>query len=477
MRTEEQKSGSAEEQMGNRKVFVVGLGRSGRYVARFLLTRKATALAGAGTGTTGTTVYGIDDNPAVWKHSTVKKLLELGLIPLPGSEAESFSTEINRLQPDFAIVSPGISDGHPIVMVLKKKGVPVLDELDYASQFLPGKLIAVTGTNGKSTTCALIANILKRDGKRVFLGGNIAPGKPLSAALLLAPREYYVVEVSSFQLERARFLHPHIAVVLNVSGDHLNRHKTVEGYAACKARIMKKQNKEDWTVLNYDDPIVRNMGDKSRARKIFFSMKEKMAGGYFASNWLWFDGERIIKADEIKLPGRHNIENALAAICATMLVGVAPDAIRDVLRRFSGLEHRLELTRAVRGVVYINNSMCTNPRAGVRSIETFGKKVVLIAGGRGKGVDADEYLDAIARWAKWVILLGENREELARGLLARGFNRFEVVATMKAAVDAAARQARAGDIVLFSPGFASFDMFRDFQERGRAFKNEVRKIR
>lgn len=430
---------------------VLGLGHAGKAVSQFLIK-------------SGVAVYGCDDNESIWYEPIVRKLSESGL------------RKWQNQMVDLVIVSPGVREEHPVVQFFRGRGVPVVDELDFASYFLPGTVIAVTGTNGKSTTTALIAAMLKSDKRRFFLGGNIAPGRPLSTALVMAPKEYYCVEVSSFQLERARYLAPKVAVMLNVSPDHIDRHRTLKRYVEAKSRIFDQQKEDDWAVLNYDDPIVRLMKKQGRSKKLFFSSLRTVNGTFLSRGWMWFKKERVLPVKAVKLPGRHNIENALAAMCVTRLLGISAKAIRSALMSFNGLEHRLESVKRVNGVLYVNNSMCTNPRAGVRSIEAFAKKVILIAGGKEKGTDGNEYLKAIKNHAKWVVLLGENSVRLASGLSRLGFRQFEVARTMGEAVRMAAVKARKGDIVLFSPGFASFDMFRDFQERGKVFKNEVRKL-
>lgn len=435
----------------DRRILVLGLGRAGKAVSRFLIK-------------SGAIVYGNDDNEQVWREPAIERLIETGMKKWRGQTV------------DLVVISPGIPEKHPLVQFFHRLNVPIVDELDFASRFLPGVVIAVTGTNGKSTTTALIAAMLKSDKKQVFLGGNIAPGKPLSTALIMAPKEFYCVEVSSFQLERAKYLAPKVAVVLNVSPDHLDRHKTLRCYVEAKARIFERQQEGDWAVLNYDDPRVRSMRSRGRAEKLFFSFAKQVKGSYLSGGWFYFQKERVASVREIRIPGKHNIENALAAVCVAKILGVSHKAIRTALKRFQGLEHRLEPVKKFRGVLYINNSMCTNPQAGVRSIEAFSKKVILIAGGKDKGVKPDGYLKAMKRHAKWVVLLGENSARLAQGLSRLGFKRFEFAQTMREAVHLASARAIKGDIVLFSPGFASFDMFHNFQERGKAFKNEVGKL-
>jgi UDP-N-acetylmuramoylalanine--D-glutamate ligase len=357
--------------------------------------------------------------------------------------------------------------------------VPMVDELDLAARYLPGQLVAVTGTNGKSTTTALIALMLKAAGKRVFCGGNLAPGLPLSAALSRPRQDFYVVEASSFQLERARWLKPRVAVVLNITPDHLNRHQTLRRYAWCKLRVLRLQDEHDFAVLNRDDRLVRSA--PTRARRCWFSLSERVDGAWLEENSLWFLGRRVMPASKVRLAGRHNVANALAALSAVRLLGLGNRAVVRTLGTFAGLPHRLEHVRSLAGVDYVNNSMCTNPAAGVHSLVAAGDGrrggVVLIAGGKGKGLRISEYARAIVRHARWTVLIGDTRWQLARELAARRYERFELASDLGQAVRQARQRAVKGDVVLLSPGFASFDQFADFAARGAAFRHAVNRLR
>jgi UDP-N-acetylmuramoylalanine--D-glutamate ligase len=437
------------------KVLVVGMGRSGTSVARFLLR-------------SGTKVVGSDENPAALDSRPVSRLRKAGMTTTRRPESARV---------DWAIVSPGISNSHPLVQTLRRRSVPIVDELDLASRFLAGPIIAVTGTNGKSTTTAVIALMLENDGKRVFCGGNLAPGQPLSAALAAGRKDYYVVEVSSFQLERARWLKPKVAVILNITPDHLNRHGTIHCYADCKLRILDRQDGYDDAVLNRDDPLVYTARDRGGAEKHFFSVRRRSIDAYLADGSLWASDHKVLPVRQLRLPGKHNIQNCLAAIAAVRLLGVGLLPIRRALRTFAGLPHRLEYVRRFRGVDYVNSSMTTNPTAGARSLEAVAdsraKRVIVIAGGREKALPTMEYVRAMRKYASWVLLVGESSSRLARELSVLGFRRYDVLPDLGAAVIAARTKARPGDAVLFAPGFASFDQFRDFEARGEAFRREV----
>ena len=438
-------------------MLVVGLGRSGTAAARFLL--KA-----------GAKVAGFDEETTTLASKPVAVLKSAGMKAIGGWRLAIGDWRL-------AVVSPGIGDSHPLVRALHRRAVPVVDELDLASTLVSGPVIAVTGTNGKSTTTALIGAMLQAAGSTVFCGGNLAPGRPFSAALLGRRKDYYVVEASSFQIERARWLKPKVAVILNIVPDHLNRHGTLRRYADCKLRILDRQDEGDHAVLNHDDPLVREAAGRGKAAKHFFSLKDVNADAYLSSGSLWSCGRKVLSASRLRLPGRHNIQNCLAAIAAVRLLGAGLPPIRRTLATFAGLPHRLELVRRLRGVEYINSSMTTNPSAGARSLEAVAEgragRVIVIAGGREKALPTMEYARAMKKYAKRVLLVGESSARLARELTGLGFRRFETPPGLKEAVAAASTEAAAGDKVLFAPGFASFDQFRNFAVRGNAFRREV----
>ncbi len=447
----------------NRNFLILGLGRAGIALANSLL--KA-----------GIRVYGYDDSVDTLKSSEVRKLSALGL---------EIIQDFQGVAEPVVIASPGFPDTHRAVGYWnKERGVPIYDELDFVSQFVSERIIAVTGTNGKSTTVTLIGNILKSAGYRVFIGGNLAPGKPFSTALVMPPRDFYVLEVSSFQLARSVFLKPRVAVLLNITDDHIDRHGSFAEYVAAKARIFSRQGPEDYAVVNYDDPVVYNLASQVNSRISFFSVVRRQ-DGYYRRGWFYFNGQRVVSVRSLvasmgelfNLPHLPIVENALAAICVARILGVSERSIKKGLMDFRPLAHRLELVRKFKGVYYINNSMCTNPVAGIRSLQAFRRKVILIAGGKNKGFSIDDYISEIVRRAKWVILFGEVSDLMAQKFRERRFSRFQAVTTMEEAVRTAAGLARVGDVVLLSPGFASFDMFHDFQERGKVFKDAVKRIK
>jgi len=449
------------------KVLVVGMGRSGASVARFLLRA-------------GARVVGTDEDAGVLASKPVLGLKNAGLKTTRRPESARV---------DWAVVSPGISNAHPLVRALRRRSIPIVDELDLASRFVGSPIIAITGTNGKSTTTALVARMLENSGRRVFCGGNLAPGRPLSSAVPGRPKDFYVVEVSSFQLERARWLKPRVAVILNITPDHLNRHATLRGYADCKLRILDRQDQGDYAVLNRDDRLVYAARTRGEAPKHFFSLRRQGVDTFIADGSLWVNegrgaGSEVLSVGELRLLGRHNVQNCLAAIAAVRLLGVGLPTIRRTLRTFTGLPHRLEHVRRLRGVDYINSSMTTNPAAGASSLEAVAtsgegrgvRGVVLIAGGREKALPTAEYVRAMSKYAGWVLLVGESSKRVARELAAIGFHKYSVLPDLKAATIVARDKARAGDAVLFAPGFASFDQFPNFEARGEAFRREVSQL-
>lgn len=453
------------ERVKGRLFLILGMGRAGRTLARMLLKANAEVVA-------------YEEDEEIWGERTLKSLTVLGLRRVTQLDFYFLKRSVT------VVASPGFPPSHPLIHLLSEHGFSIYDELDFASQFLPGVKIAVTGTNGKSTTVAIIASILKQAGAKVFVGGNLAPGRPLSAALGMSAKEFYVMEVSSFQLSRAQLLKPKVAVLLNITEDHLDRHQSFDDYIHCKSRIFQNQDDDDWAVLNRDDPVVYSLAENVRAQKVFFSTISK-ADGYIFRNQFWFRRQVMAPIYElIKQPLEfYNlrylpvIENALAAVCVAGILQIPGEAVKKGLEHFQSLPHRFEFVRFLHGVYFFNNSMCTNPAAGIRSLMAWRKKVILITGGKEKNANIDRFLDAIIRRAKWVVLLGENSRRVAEGLDRLGYCKYEIATSMNDAVDRAYQRAKPGDVVLLSPGFASFDLFRNFQERGRSFRNAVRQLR
>ena len=387
---------------------------------------------------------------------------------------------------ELVVISPGVPSGLEALTQARRQGVRVIGELELASWFLKAPILAITGTNGKSTTVTLAGLLLGQSGKRAFVGGNL--GTPLCDAALASYQagkgaatlyEYIVAEVSSFQLETIEQFHPWVAAVLNITPDHLDRYPTLDGYVNAKAGIFKNQTPEDFALLGIDDEQVAGLQNRVCAKLVSFSRTSPVSQG------VYLDGNRVMaiigsrkeevcRREEIRLPGSHNLSNAMAATTIGLLCGCPTDAIRHVLQSFTGLEHAIELVRERQGVRFVNDSKGTNVDATIKALESFEEPVLLIAGGRDKGGDFRKLQEPVRRRVKRLILIGEAASRIREALGDVGC--VSQAATLNDAVVMAASEARSGDVVLLSPACASFDMFADYQDRGRQFKKLVNQL-
>ena len=380
---------------------------------------------------------------------------------------------------DCLIISPGIPDTAPFVRKAKEMGLYVIGELELASQLSKGTLIAVSGTNGKTTTVSLLGEIFRNGGKVTHVVGNI--GYPYSlAALISKPEDIMVCEVSSFQMETADTFHPHIAVLTNITEDHLNRHGTMEVYTELKMRIFRNQTPEDYAVFNADDPGLENLHKQVKSRVLQFSHKKEVPEGAFVRDGeviVRMNGEerRVCAVNEIRIPGAHNLENALGAVCAAAAMEVPIPVIRHSLRTFRGVEHRIESVRELDGIEYINDSKGTNVDSTIKAVETMNKPTVIILGGYDKHTSFDPLSAVMAKNAmiREAVLIGETAGQIEQSLRAAGFTGIHRAESMREAVELSRSLASDGWNVLLSPACASFDMFRDYEERGRKFKEIV----
>ncbi len=376
---------------------------------------------------------------------------------------------------DLIVLSPGVPLEQPVLDAARARHVEIIGELELAWRWIAGRVIAVTGTKGKSTTTTLIGRMLDAAGRKVLLGGNI--GTPLSAQVdQSAPDTVHVVEASSFQLETTTTFRPWIAVWLNVADDHLDRHPTIETYAAAKARIFANQTAADWAVLNADDALVMKQGTRSAARRVSFSLGGSIADGFVVhDDWIvrrtGTDTERLIPLDAVELTGRHMLNNVLAAAAASYLTGARQSAMVAALRGFHGLPHVMEPAGRLGAVRFVNDSKATNVEAAQRSIESFECGVVAIVGGRFKGGDLQQLREPLAARGRAVIAIGESAA-LVREALS-GTVPVTEASSMRDAVQRAHEAARPDGVVLLAPACASFDWFRDYAERGETFKKEV----
>jgi UDP-N-acetylmuramoylalanine--D-glutamate ligase len=442
-----------------KKVLVVGLARTGIATVKFLRAK-------------GSLVTTTEVRPKEEMEEALQELRGMDIkAEWGGHRAETF------LKQDLIVVSPGVDLSiEPIQNAIRGR-VRVISEIELAYHFIHIPIIAVTGTNGKTTTTLLIGEMLKEDGKKVGVGGNV--GEPL---ILFADGkdrwEVLVVEISSFQLEAIETFRPRISVLLNITEDHLDRYPSYDNYIGAKVRIFANQNSGDLAVLNRDDPIVMQYQEKVKAKKVLFSLREKLEEGAFLNGQTIFlklgeKGEEYSLA-KTPLKGIHNVENMMAALAAARAFGCSEKAIQGVLNRFEGLEHRLEFVREIKGVRFYNDSKGTNVGSVVKSLQSFSGPVILIAGGKDKNGDLNPLKELIQKRVKHLILIGEAKERMNREL--GGLTDTAVAKTMEEAVFLAHQKAKGGEVVLLSPACSSFDMFKDYKERGKVFKEAVNKL-
>lgn len=382
---------------------------------------------------------------------------------------------------DLIILSPGVPVDLPFLLEMKKKRIPIWGEIELAFQYSKGKMAAITGTNGKTTTTALVGEILKNYYVSVYVVGNI--GIPYTDMVLNTKGSTITVaEMSSFQLETVHEFRPEVSAILNISPDHLNRHHTMENYIAAKKRIAMNQGIHDTCVLNYEDPILREMAKELKPHIFYFSSRRPLEEGIFIDEKGDFiyreDGreETVCNIRDLKLLGIHNYENVMAAIAISSHIGVPMEAIREAVMNFTSVEHRIEYVAQIDGVTYYNDSKGTNPDAAIKGIEAMVAPTVLIGGGYDKGSDYREWIQAFKNKAKCLILIGETKNSIAKEARELGFENILMADTLKEAVKLSKEQAKPGDAVLLSPACASWGMFKNYEERGRMFKTFVREL-
>jgi UDP-N-acetylmuramoylalanine--D-glutamate ligase len=444
--------------LAGRRVTVVGLARSGIAAARLLHDA-------------GAHVTGLDAKPVGALGREAAALAAAGVrITTGGPESGAFADAA------LVVVSPGVPLDSSQLAPARAAGLPIIGELELGWRAMEAETIAITGTNGKTTTTALTGALLAEQPRPVLVAGNI--GTPLAAhALSFARDGLLVAEVSSFQLETVETFQPRVAAVLNVTPDHLDRHGSFDVYLDAKARIFMNQSPADCAVLNADDPAATALASRTRARVLWFSRRRRLDHGVFVRDgWVAakLNGhvEAICPLAEIQLRGTHNVENVLAAAACALWIGLGADAIRRAMGRFRAVEHRIEFVRDVRGVQFYNDSKGTNVASTIKALESFGERVVLIAGGKGKGQDFAPLAEAARGRVGHGIVIGEDGPKIGAALSAVGIA-VSSAASMQAAIDTARAQARPGDIVLLSPACASFDMFDNYEHRGDVFKKLV----
>lgn len=384
-------------------------------------------------------------------------------------------------QYDMLILSPGISVNSPIARSFYDRNKIVWGEIELAAHFAKGKIAAITGTNGKTTTTALVGSILKNWYASVFVVGNI--GIPFtSVALDTMPESVIAAEISSFQLETTVDFHPAVSAVLNLTPDHLDRHGSMEVYGDTKLSISKKQTKEDVIVLNYDDPATRSMAERTTAKPVMFSRKEELESGIILQGDTFViraEGEEtpVCTTKEVKLLGSHNHENILAAIGITYYMGVPVEKIREAVMAFQAVEHRIEYVDTVDGVDYYNDSKGTNPDAAIKGIQAMVKPTILLGGGYDKKADYGDWIDAFDGKVKYLIVMGATAHAIGETAKAHGFGNVLYADSLEEAMELARERAAAGDAVLLSPACASWGMFKNYEVRGQVFKEIVRRFK
>jgi UDP-N-acetylmuramoylalanine--D-glutamate ligase len=446
-------------ELKGKKVLVVGLGKSGLAAALFLRHQGAQV-----------TVSDVRSAESLAKE--IPALLEEGIMV----EAGGHGLLTFRRQ-DLIVVSPGVPLDTPELVQVRKFGLPIIGELELAARFLKGKILAITGSNGKTTTTALAGEILKEAGLPTLVGGNI--GVPVVSLIEEStPGTWSVLEVSSFQLESTEQFHPSIAVILNITPDHLDRHGSFENYARAKERIFAAQDKTDCVVLNADNARAAEAASRSVARVHWFSLEHRVRQGAWVENgYVVFrhspegEVEQVMPLSKIPLKGEHNVENVLAAVCAARLADVPVEPIRRAIEKFQAVEHRLEYVATVQGVEFYNDSKATNVDATAKALAAFSSGIHLILGGKDKGSDYTQLTQLLRERVRAVYTIGSAAAKIESQL--RGVVSMHSCETLAAAVDAAATAARSGEVVLLAPACSSFDQFESYEHRGRVFKELV----
>ncbi|MGF7180697.1 UDP-N-acetylmuramoylalanine--D-glutamate ligase [Tunturiibacter psychrotolerans] len=443
----------------NKRVLVVGLGKSGLSAAMFLRAQ-------------GARVTVSDSRSAVALAKEIPALLEAGIMVESGGHGL-----LTFRRQDLIVVSPGVPMDTPEVKQVVAFGLTVIGELELASRYLLGEVVAITGSNGKTTTTTLVGKILSDAGMPTQVGGNI--GLPvIDLVAKSTPETVNVLEVSSFQLETIEEFHPRIAVILNITPDHLDRHGSFEKYVAAKERIFERQGAGDALVLNGDDRVTQMSAARAKSEVFWFSGTKAVRRGAFVRDgvivWVEKEGgvtEPIMPVSEVHLKGAHNIENVLAAVCAARLAKVSAESIRASVATFTAVEHRLELVRKLNGVEFYNDSKATNVDATMKAVSSFSKGIHLILGGKDKDSDYGTMAELLKERVKAVYTIGSAAEKIERQL--HGVVKMVAAGTMQTAVTEAAKAAAAGDVVLLSPACSSFDQFENYEHRGRVFRQLV----
>lgn len=447
----------------NKNVLVYGTGISGISAAKLLESVHAHVL-----------LY--DENTNLSKEQLREKLsVDSKAKILLGALSEEVIKTL-----DLVVLSPGVPTDIPIVEEFQRNEIPVWGEIELAYRLSKGRVAAITGTNGKTTTTTLVGKLMKNYFDSVYVVGNI--GNPYTQeAGEMQEQTVTVAEISSFQLETIHEFHPVVSAILNITPDHLNRHHTMECYIETKEKVTLNQTKEDTCVLNYDDEVLRAFGKECRASVLYFSRLHTLEKGVYldGDTFIYSDGEvrtPVCRTTELKVLGGHNHENIMAAIAIAVSMNVPMDIIRKTIMEFTAVEHRIEFVTEKNGVDYYNDSKGTNPDAAIKGIQAMNRKTVLIGGGYDKGSEYDEWIESFDGKVTWLVLLGATKDKIAECARKHGFENIIFVENMEEAVAVCAQKAKPGEAVLLSPACASWGMFDNYEQRGRVFKDLVRKL-
>lgn len=386
--------------------------------------------------------------------------------------------EIDLANIDLIVKSPGVSHDMPVIIEAKSRNIEIITDLELAYRISPiDNIISITGTNGKTTTTILTGEIFKNKKLNSFVVGNIGVAI-LDKMLGAKENDIFIIEASSFQLEDTRYFKPKISLILNITPDHLSWHGSLENYIKSKKKNTINQDENDYTILNYDDIILRQLKNEIKSNVVWFSVEEKLDQGIYIDDGdiIIKEGEktiRVMKVGEVNLPGKHNLENILASIAIAYIMKIDIESIKNTIKEFKGVEHRIEYVRTIDEVAFYNDSKGTNPASTIKAIEALESPIILIAGGHDKGSEFDELIRSFNGKVKELILLGETREKIQKAGIENGFDNIHLVEDMKEAVKLSQELASCKDNILLSPACASWGMYNNFEERGMDFKNSV----
>lgn len=443
---------------GNQKFMVAGMSKSGEGAARFLLER-------------GAEVYIYDDVVSENITGVMNALVAVGAYAVT---AEGLADAVQSC--DVLVLSPGIPIDNPLPVAFRKQGKAIMGEEELGALFLRATAVAVTGTNGKTTTVSMLNSVFENAGLNSVACGNI--GNPLIGEVeTLGFDDYAVIEVSSFQLETLSSLRPHIAIITNITEDHLNRHYNMENYVFLKSKILRNLRESEFAVLNYDDDTVRNFARNTKAKTVYFSARGRIDGAYYENGGVYFNGEKYFDVQDMTLGGAHNVYNALACVAAAHILELDKYKVAEAICAFKGVKHRIEVVRRVNGVTYVDDSKGTNVDATLKAAAAMTAPTVILLGGKDKGYDYEPLFIALkSSRVVHAVLYGENRFKLLNAAIKAGFVAFSLCAEFDTAVRLAQFIAKDGQSVLLSPASSSFDSFANYEERGDAFRKLVEGI-